>query len=270
MTSAKEAVVAKRALCIGINDYPYAGSDLLGCVNDAQAWAALLTGHFDFPPSDVVVLTDGAATKRGIVAGIERLLTGAAPGDTLVLTNSSHGSYRLDRDGDEERADELLCPHDVDANVILDDELRGWFAAVPRGVHLVAVLDNCHSGTGTRGPSANARPRFLPPGCRGERERAGGLAGSPTTAPDPAAEEAMREILLSGCMAHESSYDDLIEGTYHGAMTFHALATIREYRYRLTYDQLHRRLLARLGQAGYDQHPQLEGPAARKQQQVFA
>ena len=34
--------MAKRAFCVGINDYPYDGSDLNGCVNDANAWADLL------------------------------------------------------------------------------------------------------------------------------------------------------------------------------------------------------------------------------------
>jgi hypothetical protein len=34
--------MAKYALCIGINDYPGTGSDLAGCVNDANDWATLL------------------------------------------------------------------------------------------------------------------------------------------------------------------------------------------------------------------------------------
>jgi hypothetical protein len=33
-----------KALCVGIDDYPYEGNDLNGCVNDAHAWAALLVG----------------------------------------------------------------------------------------------------------------------------------------------------------------------------------------------------------------------------------
>ena len=36
----------KRALCVGINDYPVRGADLKGCVNDAKAWARLLGEHF--------------------------------------------------------------------------------------------------------------------------------------------------------------------------------------------------------------------------------
>ena len=41
--------MAKKALCVGINDYPYDGSDLNGCINDATGWAELLMGHYDFP-----------------------------------------------------------------------------------------------------------------------------------------------------------------------------------------------------------------------------
>ena len=31
--------MGKKALCIGINDYPGTGMDLRGCVNDADDWA---------------------------------------------------------------------------------------------------------------------------------------------------------------------------------------------------------------------------------------
>ncbi len=32
--------MSKKALCIGINDYPGTQNDLSGCVNDANDWAA--------------------------------------------------------------------------------------------------------------------------------------------------------------------------------------------------------------------------------------
>ena len=50
--------MAKKAFCVGINDYPYEENDLNGCVNDARAWADLLVSHFDFPKSDVKLITD--------------------------------------------------------------------------------------------------------------------------------------------------------------------------------------------------------------------
>ena len=91
--------MAKRAFCVGINDYPYDGSDLNGCVNDAQAWARVLQELYDF--KDVAIALDKDATKKRMLDGIKALLTGARAGDVLVFTNSSHGSYKADTDGDE-------------------------------------------------------------------------------------------------------------------------------------------------------------------------
>jgi metacaspase-1 len=39
--------MAKKAFCVGINDYQYDGSALNGCVNDARAWAEILMSHYD-------------------------------------------------------------------------------------------------------------------------------------------------------------------------------------------------------------------------------
>ena len=59
--------MAKRALRVGINDYPIRGMNLKGCVNDAKSWAAALTQHFDFAPGDVTLVLDQDATKRKII-----------------------------------------------------------------------------------------------------------------------------------------------------------------------------------------------------------
>jgi hypothetical protein len=58
--------VSDFALCIGINDYPGTSSDLAGCVNDAQDWAAMLTGR----GFSVSTLLDGEATGKGIRTAI--------------------------------------------------------------------------------------------------------------------------------------------------------------------------------------------------------
>ena len=80
----------------------------------------------------------------------------------------------------------------------------------------------------------------------------------------------MNELLLSGCRADQYSYDARFGRRYHGAMTHFALGDHRRRRsYRLTYAQLHRRLVPALRDAQYDQEPQLEGRAAFKRRQVF-
>ena len=80
----------------------------------------------------------------------------------------------------------------------------------------------------------------------------------------------MKDVLLSGCTASEYSYDARIGGKYHGAMTYFAIQAIGEANYDLTYSQLRSRLLYLLDEAGYPQHPQLEGNAANKKKRIFS
>ena len=99
--------MAKRALCVGINDYPGTNSDLSGCVNDANDWAAALKTR----KYDTVVLLDKKATRKGIVTALNELIQGAQAGDSLVFTFSGHGSWLPDDNGDEpDGRDEMLCP----------------------------------------------------------------------------------------------------------------------------------------------------------------
>jgi metacaspase-1 len=270
--------MAKKAFCVGINDYPYDGSDLNGCVNDARAWAELLMSHYDFPRADVKLITDAEATKTNTLAGIKNLLAGAKSGDVLVFTNSSHGTYIAEAGGDEAMYDEALCPYDVAAAVLVDDELRELFAGLPQGVQLTIISDSCHSGTVTRAIVSEVLPgmlktpddrrvRFLNPALRGGRVLPNPWKAKPSREKYP--ESNMREILLSGCTDKEYSYDALIGGVYHGAMTYYALQAIREANYQITSAQLHSRLNYLLDEAGYPQHPQLEGRSQNKKRQIF-
>lgn len=267
--------MAKRALCVGINDYPYDGSDLNGCVNDARAWASVLKTLYGF--EDITLLLDAEATKKRMIQSLESLLANAKPGDVLVFTNSSHGSYKADTNGDEERYDECLCPYDVADNDIVDDELRELFANLHDDVRLTVVLDNCHSGTATRAPVSEIIPglrtpddrrvRFLSPALRGGKVLENPWRARPKrTVTHP--ESAMKEVLLTGCSDKEYSYDANIEGTYHGALTFYALKAIRESPDLLTYNRLHKRIVSLI--EDYPQNPQLEGSNANKRRRIFA
>ena len=267
----------RKALCVGINDYPYAGNDLNGCVNDAKAWAEMLTKNFNFPTSDVKLLLDNQATKKNTLEALKKLLTGAAAGDHLVFTNSSHGSYVADLSGDEERYDEIVCPYDIDANEIVDDDFRKLFANLPKGVSMTVILDNCFSGTATRAAVADILPGMRTPDDRRVRFLSPALRGLPILAnpwkAKPKAsmkypQSGMNEVMLSGCTDKEYSYDAYFGGIYHGAMTYYALQAIRAASYQLTYSQLEQRLRNLI--EDYPQHPQLEGKAANKKRQIFA
>lgn len=269
--------MTKKALCVGINDYPSVGNDLRGCINDARGWAGLLTAHYDFPAADVKLLLDSQATKANMLAGLKALLAGAKPGDVLVFTNSSHGTYVADTSGDEPAYDEAICPYDCADNLIIDDELRELFVgSLPKNVHLTVISDSCFSGTVTRevlSPAALAEPyerraRLLEPYLIGRLQLAD-ISKALFKGKDKYPQSKMKEILLSGCSDKQVSYDAVIAGDYHGAMSYFALKTIAEANYRISYQLLRTRLLAALKGAGYDQTPQIEGSAANKRRQIF-
>jgi metacaspase-1 len=263
----------KRALCVGINDYPVAGADLNGCVNDAKAWAAMLIDHFGFDPENVTLLLDSQATKQRVLAAVDELLAGAQKGDVLVFTNSSHGTYVADGSGDESRYDEAMCPWDMKKNLILDDELRRRFSALPEGVRLTVISDSCFSGSVTRGDMPGTpddrRRRFVNPRTLGLPEIEGVRRKAKPRSVQTYPQRTMKEVLVSGCRDNQYSYDARINGTYHGAMTYFALRTIEEANYDLTYADLRDALVDRIETEGYDQEPQLEGRSANKRRRLF-
>jgi len=276
--------MAKRAVCVGINDYPIPGNDLMGCVNDAEAWRALLVEEFEFPDSNVTVITDSDATRRAMIDGLTGLIEGSSSGDVLVFTNSSHGSYIPDTSGDEETYDEVICPYDTREEVLSDDDLRRILDALPAEVSMTVISDSCHSGSNTRAPVNDLLPpkyhtaddlriRFLNPALIPQLARSGPILADPRRAAPRTRivfpESGMNHVLLSGCRDDEVSWDAKIDGTYHGAMSYHALKAIRDAGSTITYAELVGRLQTMLDDAGYDQHPQLEGPDERKIRQVF-
>jgi len=80
-------------LVIGIDAYAHEAS-LEGAVNDAEDIAASLD---KLSPQQVVVLTNGEATRARITQEWRRLLRLAKRGDTIVLTYAGHGSQEADR-----------------------------------------------------------------------------------------------------------------------------------------------------------------------------
>jgi hypothetical protein len=267
--------MAKKALCVGINKYGD-GNDLSGCVNDARSWSAVLVEHAGFGRGDVTMLLDADATKANMMEGLRALLAGASVGDVLVFTNSSHGTYVADTSHDE-AYDQALCPVDCAGGIrylIIDDELRTLFQAIPAGVSMTVISDSCHSGTVTRaadaepGAADDRRPRFLNPRAIGLPVLEDPPAATPR-GPTKYPQAGMKELLLSGCTKREYSWDATIHGTPHGAMTYFALKVMREAQYGITWADLHTRLRSQLEAAGYDQHPQLEGTPANKKKPIF-
>jgi metacaspase-1 len=244
----------KRAVCVGINDYPGIFNDLKGCVNDAKDWSALLQG-FGF---DVNMILDSQATRTNVKAALQGLIDSTDAGDVAVLTYSGHGTQVTDRSGDEsDPYDEAICLYD--GNVI-DDDLRVILNGVHPQATLVIISDSCFSGSVTRLAAEKAVPRFIPPVVSTE----GRTAKRSFLIP----EADMPEILISGCSDSEYSYDAEFNGRPNGAMSAYAIQVIKQNP-NVTYREFFASLRTLLPSKDYPQSPQLEGSDANKDRKLF-
>jgi hypothetical protein len=244
----------KKAVCVGVNNYPGFGNDLQGCVNDAQDWSMLLN-EYGFETS---LLLDSQATRQNIKAALDDLVNSAADGDVIVFSYSGHGTQYLDTDQDEgDVYDEALFVYD---GKILDDEMRVIIEKINPRATLLVISDSCFSGSVTRIIPENTKPRFMPvdgiSNFRMVRQR--------LLLP----ESGMPELLITGCSDSEYSYDAKIEGRYNGAMSAMAIRLIRENP-GLTYNQFFTRLRQLLPSSDYPQSPQLEGSQSHKDTLLF-
>lgn len=158
-------------LVIGIDDYVWAPK-LTGAVNDARDLAQTLK---DLPARDVTVLLNGEATREGIFKAWDDMVAKTQPGDTIFLTYSGHGSQEREHvngsevDGKDENTilGGFRPTGPASFEKILDDEWQRRFSLL-KGVDVVALFDNCHSGSATRGwqgpETAKLPSRFLPLG----------------------------------------------------------------------------------------------------------
>lgn len=261
--------MSKKALCIGINDYPGTQNDLSGCVNDANDWAAELTAR----GYTVTKLLDNQATKTAMNAAITNLIQSAMSEDTLVITYSGHGTWVPDSSGDEpDGRDEGLCPYDIGTvGPLLDDQIRQMFAHRAAGVRILLISDSCHSGSVTRGREEDLDPgqraRFMPleswmplnelppasarpPHLVGGRKRIGS------------------DLLLAGCLDSQYSWDTSFRGRPNGAFTYYALKSLRESK-PINYEAWFAAIRTYLPSTRLPQDPQILGSATARRFKVF-
>lgn len=263
--------MGKKALCIGINDYPGTQNDLSGCVNDANDWAAELAAR-GFSVSKLLDRQAGHAAMR---AAISALIKGATSGDTLAITYSGHGTWVPDSSGDEtDGRDEALCPYDIgSAGPLLDDDINAMFAERAAGVRILLISDSCHSGTVTRGREddldpGHPRARFLPL----EAWMPADELPTATTRPAHrvgALKRSGGDLLLAGCLDTQYSWDTSFKGRPNGAFTYYALKTLRE-RQPSTYAAWFKAIRTYLPSSKLPQDPQIFGSASARRFKVLS
>lgn len=277
MTRDPEAAGGKHGLLIGIDEYPLLGEGyrLRGCVRDVELVADVLRESFGFPASGLTLLRGGEATAEAIRGSLAALRARVAPGDTVVVHYSGHGSWRRSAASPSGR-EETLIPVDSGRDPhpnrdVADIEIEEWLAGLGRITPFVTLLfDSCFSGSITRDPFA--RPRAVPGDprppagdaapARAARRDAGDRGPSGWARPGD------RYVLLAACRADESAFewsDPARPDEVHGALTYHLCkALVTEDRRRpATYRDLWEAVAGEVTAAFPAQHPQLEGARDR-------
>ncbi len=292
----------KKALLVGINDYPGTQNDLMGCVNDITNVYDVLVKYFGFQPVDITLLADKRASTKAILDGLGKLVASGTPGDTLVFHYSGHGSQVADVEGDEpaDNKDEIICPWDFDwdRNFIKDDDFTRIFKDLRKGVMLEVILDSCHSGTGTRemildrkslaatgslgagasfGPLSEAnlwssphciRPRYLAPPAD-IALRADEIFGRELPLRKLGASGAMNHVLWAACRDNQYSADADVGGKPGGAFTYFFCKHVRDAAGRISRADLIKRVRGSLAHEGFSQVPQLECAQTYRKGEVF-
>jgi len=156
---------SRRALLIGINNYPDPANRLEGCVNDVFLMSSVLQ-ESGFAPEEIRVVLDERATTQAIIERLQWLLDGVRDDDVRMLFYSGHGAQipRYNAKDEPDHVDECLVPYDFDwspAHAIVDNQFSEFYSQLPYGSYFVAMFDCCHSGGLTR--DGGPRVRGLTP-----------------------------------------------------------------------------------------------------------
>jgi len=148
------ATGTKRAVMIGINYVGDNPGELSGCWNDVFNMKKYIQDVHGFEEENIVILMDDGnhtePTKANIINAYKTVIAQAEENDAIFLHYSGHGTKLRDDDGDEgDGYDEALVPRDFQSSgMIRDDDLYELLIKnLPDGVHMVCLMDCCHSGT---------------------------------------------------------------------------------------------------------------------------
>jgi hypothetical protein len=277
--SATPEIRARRALLIGIDDYPKLNK-LEGCVNDVELMHNILWERFAFPPENLTLLRNAQATRDAILSALDALVESTNRNDIIVIHYAGHGSQMTDREGDEpDGMDETIMPYDSEGRWginrdITDDEIHLRLIQLgEKTPHITLIFDSCHSGTitrdtfGARSRSMDSDTRLvsqLPPSPI-PKELWSGLRGS---GPSGWAHLSDRYLLIAGCRDEETSFEYRPpEGNgkvTHGAMTYFLCRELGRATSGTSYRDVFERMASQVNAANPKQHPQMEGRADRE------
>ncbi len=231
----------KRALVVGISEYPHSDRDSWGTIHGAND-ADLITPMLKRQGFTIVKISNKTATAKRIRKELDNLVSSCKSGDQVYLHFSCHGQPYEDLDGDEEDGwDESIIPYDAlmvyqkgkyeGTKHIIDDELHCYFQKLRRKVGgkglVCVVVDACHSGGASRGEDdteddgeeayVRGTKRGFSPQGKDFRPRIN--AKGNFVIPQ---EVGLADIvILEACRSYQSNYEIKQSGKYYGPLSYY-------------------------------------------------
>ena len=228
----------KKALLIGIN-YTGTNNELYGCINDVNCIKERITNNGFTSINILTDLTSKKPTRDNILSEFKNLLSGCKAGDLLFFLYSGHGSYDIDKNGDENTGyDQLIVPCDL--KPIVDDELKTIIQqSLKENVTLFAMFDSCFSGT-----VLDLRYQYMDSlnyDNYSENKKQLDTKGN--------------VFMISGCNDYQTSADSVFNNRPNGAMTWSLLESLKQ-KPNCNWRELVKSMRDLLKNSDYDQIPQ--------------
>lgn len=228
----------KYAIIIGIN-YTGTPNELYGCINDANSIKEFINNKGYKNINVMTDLTVIKANKNNILDAFTRLLQQSLSGDIIFLFYSGHGTYTLDKNGDETTGyDQLIVPCDL--NMIVDDELKNIIQTnLKKDVTLFAMFDSCFSGS-----VLDLKYNFMD-----------SLNYDSYTENNNELETNGHVLMISGCTDYQTSTETEFNGKQNGALTWSFLKSLKEGS-NCSWRELVKKMRDNLKSQGFNQIPQ--------------
>lgn len=240
VTSFYAKAAEKRALLIGISDYPNVKehpelewNDIHGA-NDVAILTPTLQKH-GFKTTSII---DQEATAQNIRKRLSKFCSTLKAGDIIYLHFSCHGQPVEDLDGDEADGwDEAIIPVDAQKvyskdkykgeNHITDDELNRLFRTIRTKIgrkgYLIVVIDACHAGTSYRGEESEDSVFVRGTNC-GFSERGHKFVPKIDKRGRIRVERSdnMSDIcIIEACRSYQVNNEIKCEGKYYGSLSYY-------------------------------------------------
>ena len=203
-------ITKKKALLIGIN-YTGTSNELFGCINDTSSVKERISKQGFNDINIMTDLTNKKATRNNILEEFKNFIIKSQTGDLLFFLYSGHGSYTIDRNGDElDGRDELIISCDLQG--IIDDELKSIIQTyLKKDVTLFAMFDSCFSGS-----VLDLKYQFMD-----------SLNYDKFTENSKQLETLGNVFMISGCTDNQTSADAVFNNKANGAMSWALLESLK-------------------------------------------